>query len=95
VLVLGAAGLALWIAAWFLAEAVVYGLRLLARITDGLALVVQRVIDALMYPGKTLWNWWASFDRARALHIQPIPAAESRVFRVSPGEVDLPEEAVR
>jgi hypothetical protein len=95
VLVLGAAGLALWIAAWLLAEAVVYGLRLLARITDGVALVVQRSIDALMYPGKTLWNWWASFDRARALHIQPIPAAESRVIRVNPGEVDVAEEAVR
>ena len=95
VLVLGAAGLTLWIAAWFLAEAVVYGLRLLARITDGLALVAQRLIDALMYPGKTLWNWWASFDRARALHIQPIPAAESRVIRVNSGEVDGAEEAVR
>jgi hypothetical protein len=95
VLILGAAGLALWIAAWLLAELAVYGVRLLARITDGIALVLQRFIDALMYPGKTLWNWWASFDRARALHIQPIPAAESRVIRVSPGDVDVAEEAVR
>jgi hypothetical protein len=93
VLVLGAAGLALWIAGWLLAEALVYGLRLLARLTDGLALVLQRLIDALMYPGKALWNWLASFDRARALHLQPIPAAETRVIRVSPGEVDLADEA--
>src|SRR6059058_4991572 len=64
VLVLGSVGLALWIAAWLVAEAVVYGLRLLARVTDGLGLVLQRVIDVLVYPGKTLWNWFASFDRA-------------------------------
>jgi hypothetical protein len=94
VLVLGAAGLALWSVAWLLAEAVVYGLRLLARVTDGLAFVIQRLIEALMYPGKTLWNWLASFDRARALHIQPIPQIESRVIRVTPGDVDVAEEAV-
>lgn len=93
VLVLGAAGLALWIAAWLLAEAVVYGLRLLARVTDGLALVLQRVIDALMYPGKTLWNWFASFDRARALHLQPITQAETRVIHMTSGDADVVEEA--
>jgi hypothetical protein len=94
VLVLGAAGLALWSVAWLLAEAVVYGLRLLARVTDGLALAIQRLIEALMYPGRTLWNWLASFDRARALHIQPIPQVEPRVIRVTPGDVDVAEEAV-
>src|SRR5881296_3638934 len=96
VLVLGAVGLALWIAAWLVAQAVVYGLRLLARVTDGLGLVLQRVIDVLMFPGKTLWNWLASFDRARELHIQPISRAESRVIRVDPGEGDvMPEAAAR
>ena len=93
VLVLGAAGLALWIAGWLVAETLLYVVRLLARITDGLALVLQRVIDVLMYPGKTLWNWIASFDRARALRLQPIPTAETRVFRVTPGDVDVVEEA--
>ena len=96
VLVLGSVGLALWIAAWLVAEAVVYGLRLLARVTDGLGLVLQRLIDLLMFPGKTLWNWLASFDRARELHIQPISRAESRVIRVDPGEGDvMPEAAAR
>src|SRR5213593_3010218 len=96
VLVLGAVGLALWIAAWLVAQAVVYGLRLFARVTDGLGLVLQRVIDVLMFPGKTLWNWLASFDRARELHIQPISRAESRVIRVDPGEGDvMPEAAAR
>jgi hypothetical protein len=93
VLVLGVVGLALWIAAWMLAETVLSAVRLLARITDGLALVFQRAIDALMYPGKTLWNWLASFDRARAVHLQPIPQAETRVIRVGPAEVDVVEEA--
>lgn len=93
VLVLGVAGLTLWSVGWFVAEAAVYVVRLLARITDGLALVLQRVIDVLMYPGKTLWNWVASFDRARALRLQPIPQAESRLIRVTPGEVDAVEEA--
>jgi hypothetical protein len=96
VLVLGAVGLALWIAAWLVAEALVYGLRLLARVTDGLGLVLQRLIDLLMFPGKTLWNWFASFDRVRELHIQPISRAEPRVIRVEPGEGDvLPEAAAR
>lgn len=92
-LVLGVAGLTLWIGGWMLAQAVAYAVRLLARITDGLALVVQRVIDVLMQPGKTLWNWFASFDRTRALGIQPIATVESRVVRVTPGDVDISEEA--
>jgi hypothetical protein len=93
VLVLGAVGLTLWIASWFAAEAVVYGVRLLARITDGLALVLQRSIDMLMYPGKTLWNWLASFDRARALRLQPIAVTETRIIRVPASEIDAVEEA--
>jgi hypothetical protein len=46
-----------------------------------------------MTPGKTVWNWLASFDRARALRLQPITQAEPRVIRVAPGEVDVLEEA--
>ena len=93
VLVLGVVGLALWIAGWFLAEALVYGVRLLARLTDGAALVLQRLIDVLMTPGKTIWNWIASFDRARAMRLQPISTVETRVIRVTPGDVDVVEEA--
>jgi hypothetical protein len=92
VLVLGVAGLALWTLGWFLAEAVVYAVRLLARITDGLALVLQRVIDVAMQPGKVLWNWAAGFDRARAMRIQPIAVAETRIIRVPQGEFDTVEE---
>jgi len=51
------------------------------------------VIDVLMTPGKTIWNWLASFDRARALRLQPIGQAESRIIRVTSGEVDVLEEA--
>jgi hypothetical protein len=93
VLVLGAAGLALWSVGWVLAEAVVYAVRLIARLTDGAAIVLQRLIDLLMTPGKTVWNWLASFDRARALRLQPIAQAESRVIRLAPGEADVLEEA--
>jgi hypothetical protein len=93
VLVLGVVGLALWIGAWFLAQAVVYGVRLLARLTDGLAIVLQRLIDVLMTPGKTVWNWIASFDRARALRIQPITVTETRIIRVPSSESDVMEEA--
>src|SRR6185503_9939128 len=93
VLVLGAAGLALWSVGWVLAEAVIYAVRLIARLTDGAAIVLQRVIDVLMTPGKTIWNWLASFDRARALRLQPIGQAESRIIRVTSGEVDVLEEA--
>ena len=95
VLVLGVAGLALWIAGWFLAEAAVYAIRLIARLTDGAALVLQRVIDVLMTPGRILWNWIASFDRARAIRLQPIAVAETRIVRVAPGDFDAGEEAVR
>jgi hypothetical protein len=93
VLVLGAVGLALWSVGWVLAEAVVYAVRLTARLTDGAAIVIQRVIDVLMTPGKTVWNWLASFDRARALRLQPIAQPEPRVIRMAPGEGDVLEEA--
>lgn len=93
VLVLGVVGLALWIGGWFLAEALIYGVRLLARVTDGLALVVQRVIDVLMTPGRTVWNWIASTDRARAMRIQPITVTEARIVRVPASEIESVEEA--
>src|SRR5213594_4204602 len=94
-LVLGAAGLALWIAGWFVAETLVYAVRLFARVTDASAIVIQRVIDVLMYPGKTLWNWIASSDRGRALRLQPITLVETRIVRVTGTEVEPLEEAVR
>jgi hypothetical protein len=95
VLVLGVAGLALWIAGWFLAEAVVYAVRLLARVTDGAALVLQRVLDVLMTPGRVVWNWIASFDRARSLRLQPITVTDARIVRMAPGDADAGEEAIR
>ena len=95
VLVLSVLGLTLWIIGWSLAEAVVYGVRLLARITDGVGLVLQRVIDVAMTPGRTVWNWIASFDRARTLRLQPITAPETRIVRVPQGDVDAVEEAMR
>jgi hypothetical protein len=95
VLVLAVAGLALWIAGWFVAEAVIYAIRLLARVTDGAALVLQRVIDVLMTPGRIVWNWIASFDRGRALRLQPIAVSETRIIRVPAGEVETLEEAAR
>ena len=94
-LVLGAAGLALWIAGWLAAEALVYAVRLFARVTDASAIVIQRVIDVLMYPGKTLWNWIANSDRGRALRLQPITLVETRIVRVTGTEVEPLEEAVR
>jgi len=94
-LVLGAAGLALWIAGWFVAETLVYAVRLFARVTDASAIVIQRVIDVLMYPGKTLWNWIASSDRGRALRLQPITLVETRIVRVTGTDVEPIEEAVR
>ncbi|TMB94563.1 MAG: hypothetical protein E6J38_07645 [Chloroflexi bacterium] len=94
-LVLGAAGLALWIAGWFAAETLVYAVRLFARVTDASAIVIQRVIDVLMYPGKTLWNWIANSDRGRALRLQPITLVETRIVRVTGTEVEPLEEAVR
>jgi hypothetical protein len=93
VLVLGVVGLALWIAGWFAADALVYVVRLLARVTDGLALVLQRVIDVLMTPGRTVWNWIASTDRARAMRLQPIAVPETRIIRVPAGDIEVVEEA--
>jgi hypothetical protein len=80
------AGLLLWAAAWLVAEAIVYLFRLVARIADALELVLQRLIDALMWPGRVLWNWIASFDRSRAIHLQPIRSVETRALRLTPGE---------
>jgi hypothetical protein len=94
-LVLGGAGLALWTAGWFAADVLVYAVRLLARVTDATAIVVQRVIDVLMYPGKTLWNWIASTDRGHALHLQPISVVETRIVRMTGTDVEAIEEAVR
>ena len=80
------AGLLLWAVAWLAAQAVVYAFRLLAKISDALEVVLQRLIDAVMYPGRVLWNWIASFDRSRALHLQPIRPIETRTLRLAPGE---------
>src|SRR5437899_2677041 len=88
--------LLLWAAVWLIAEAIVYAFRLIAKIADALEMVLQRLIDALMYPGRVLWNWIASFDRARAIHLQPIRSVETRPLRLAPG--DQPpalEEAAR
>jgi hypothetical protein len=96
VIVAGAfAGLALWAAAWLMAEAVVFVFRLLARLADALELVLQRLIDALMWPGRVVWNWFASFDRTRAMHIQPIRAVETRPLRLASGDQPALEEAAR
>ena len=88
--------LLLWAAVWLIAEAIVYAFRLIAKIADAFEIVLQRLIDALMYPGRVLWNWIASFDRARAIHLQPIRSVETRPLRLAPG--DQPpalEEAAR
>jgi len=90
------AALLVWAAAWLVAEAIVYAFRLLAKLADALELVLQRLIDALMYPGRVLWNWIASFDRARAIHLQPIRPVETRALRLAPGEQPQAlEEAAR
>ena len=90
------AALLLWAAVWLVAEALVYAIRLIAKIADALELVLQRLIDALMYPGRVLWNWIASFDRARAIHLQPIRSVEARALRLAPGdEPPALEEAAR
>jgi len=89
-------GLLLWAAVWLVAEAIVYAFRLLAKIADALELVLQRLIGAVMYPGRVPWNWIASFDRARPIHLQPIRPVETRALRLAPG--DQPpalEEAAR
>ena len=90
------AGLLLWTVAWLVAEAIVYLFRLVAKVADALELVLQRLIDAVTYPGRVLWNWIASSDRARAIHLQPIRPIETRALRLAPG--DQPpalEEAAR
>src|SRR5207237_3925365 len=71
-------GLLVWAAGWFLAETIVYLLRLVARVGDAIATVLQALSDALMWPGRVLWNWFARFDRLRAMHVQPIRVPESR-----------------
>ncbi|MDP9276526.1 MAG: hypothetical protein M3O99_13150, partial [Chloroflexota bacterium] len=87
VVFLGAfAGLLLWAVAWLAAQAIVYLFRLLAKVSDALEVVLQRLIDAVMYPGRVLWNWLASFDRSRAMHLQPIRPIEPRTLRLAPGE---------
>src|SRR5207302_8858660 len=88
------AGLALWVAGWLVAEAIVYALRLVARLGDAIAAVLVAIIDALMWPGRLAWNWFASFDRVRAMHIQPI-RSESRPLRLAPGEPPALEEVAR
>jgi hypothetical protein len=78
--------LLLWAASWLVAEAIVYAFRLIAKVADAVEIVLHRLIDALMYPGRVLWNWIASFDRARAIHLQPIRSVETRALRLAPGE---------
>jgi hypothetical protein len=87
------AGLVLWAVAWLVAEAIVYVFRLIAKVADALELVLQRLIDAVMYPGRVLWNWLASFDRARAVHLQPIRAVDARPLRLASGDQREIEEA--
>jgi hypothetical protein len=75
-----------WAVVWLVAEAIVYALRLIAKVADAFEIVLHRLIDALMYPGRVLWNWIASFDRARAIHLQPIRSVETRPLRLASGE---------
>ena len=89
------AAVALWAFAWLLAYALVYAVRFLARATDAVALTLQRLIDAVMYPGKTIWNWFASFDRMRALHLRPIASPDARTLRLAPGDIDAEEEGAK
>ena len=85
-----------WTVAWLAAEAIVYLFRLLAKVSDALEVVLQRLIDAVMYPGRVLWNWIASFDRSHAIHLQPIRPIETRPLRLAPGEQPSAlEEAAR
>src|SRR5256712_4754689 len=44
--------LLLWVAVWLIAEAVVSVFRLIAKIADALGMLLQRLIVALMYPGR-------------------------------------------
>jgi hypothetical protein len=88
------AGLAAWALVWSAANVVVYAVRLVARLTDAIAVLLQRVIDALMFPGKIVWNWFASFDGVRALHVQPIRSPEPRPLRVASDGIEA-EEAAR
>jgi hypothetical protein len=80
------AGLLVWAIAWLAAEVIVYAFRLLAKVSDALEVVILRLIDAVTYPGRVLWNWIASFDRSRAIHLQPIRPIETRPLRLAPGE---------
>jgi hypothetical protein len=89
------AGLALWAVAWLLAQAIVYVFRLIAKIADALEAVLQRLIDAFMYPGRVTWNWIASFDRARAAHLQPIRPIDTRPLRLASGDHPAIEEVAR
>src|SRR3989454_5850178 len=50
VLLAAFAGLLLWMVAWLVAEAMIYLFRLVAKVADALELVLQRLIDAVMYP---------------------------------------------
>ena len=87
------AGLLLWAVVWLAVEAVVYVLRLIARAADAVEIVMQRLIDALMWPGRVTWNWIASFDRARSVHLQPIRTPETRPLRLASGDKPQLEES--
>jgi hypothetical protein len=86
-------GLLVWAIAWLVAEAIVYVFRLIAKLADAFELILQRIIDAVMFPGQVLWNWIASSDRARAIHLQPIRSVETRALRLASGEPPAIEEA--
>src|SRR5205809_3633337 len=60
------AALLLWVAVWLVAEALVYAIRLMAKIGDALELVLHRLIDAVMCPGRVRRHGIAGFDRAEA-----------------------------
>jgi hypothetical protein len=81
ILILGVLGLALWAVAWAIGVVAVYGLYLLAALVDGLVVLAQHIVHALMYPGAILWNWLASFDAARRRHLRPIPMGATGVTR--------------
>src|SRR2546428_6269404 len=80
------AALLVWAAAWLVAGAICYAFRLLAKLAGALGRLLHRSTDTLMYPGRVVWNWIASFDRARAIHLQPIRPVETRALRLAPGD---------
>lgn len=99
--VIGAAAVvvALWTLLWLAGHLGLAGLLTAATIADGAATILYQVINLLMWPAASVWNWIAGFDIGRRLHLGAValdgPGGSRRTTAAASAHVAGPTPGLR